>query len=79
MAISEAADGPDRSALRNSEASRNHADCLGSIPLALLRVEYLRYDHGRDARWLLLRPWVWIPRVFQISWTLLGLLLSLLL
>ena len=79
MAISAAADGADRSALRNTEASRNHADCLGSISLALLRVEYLRYDHGRDARWLLMRPWVWIPRVFQISWTLLGLLLSLLL
>ena len=42
-------------------------------------MEYLRYNHGRDARWLLLRPWLWVPRVFQISWTLLGLLLSLLL
>ena len=39
----------------------------------------LRYAPGRDARWLLLRPWISIPRLFQIIWALTGLVVSLLL
>jgi len=39
----------------------------------------LRYSPGRDARWLLLRPWISIPRLFQIIWALTGLVVSLLL
>jgi len=38
----------------------------------------IRYAPGRDARWLLLRPWIAIPRAIQIFWALIGLLLSLL-
>ena len=38
----------------------------------------VRYNPGRDARWLLLRPWISVPRVFQIVWALSGLVLSLL-
>ena len=40
--------------------------------------EPLRYQPGRDARWLLLRPWVYLPRALQIGWALLGMVLSLL-
>ena len=39
----------------------------------------MRYSPGQDARWLLLRPWISIPRVFQIVWALTGLVVSLLL
>ena len=42
-------------------------------------MESLRYNPGRDVRWLLLRPWIGIPRLIQIFWALLGLMLSLLL
>lgn len=38
-----------------------------------------RYQPGRDARWLLLRPWIVIPRLIQILWALLGLVVSVLL
>ena len=38
----------------------------------------LRYDPSRDARWLLLRPWLSIPRLVQILWALLSLGLNLL-
>ena len=38
----------------------------------------LRYDPSRDARWLLLRPWLSIPRLIQILWALLSLGLKLL-
>ena len=41
--------------------------------------ERMRYAPGKDARWLLLRPWIYLPRVFQIIWALTGLVLSLLL
>ena len=39
----------------------------------------MRYAPGKDARWLLLRPWIYLPRVFQIIWALTGLVVSLLL
>ena len=39
----------------------------------------MRYSPGKDARWLLLRPWIYLPRVIQIIWALTGLLVSLLL
>ena len=39
----------------------------------------MRYDPGRDLRWLLLRPWVAIPRLIQVLLTLTGLVLVLLL
>ncbi|WP_114991544.1 AarF/ABC1/UbiB kinase family protein [Synechococcus sp. UW179A] len=42
-------------------------------------MDSLRYNPGRDVRWLLLRPWIGIPRLIQIFWALLGLMLSLLL
>ena len=42
-------------------------------------MDSLRYNPGRDVRWLLLRPWIGIPRLIQIFWALLGLVLSLLL
>ena len=38
----------------------------------------LRYQPGRDSRWLLFRPWVALPRILHIIWALLGLMLSLL-
>ena len=38
----------------------------------------MRYDPGRDLRWLLLRPWVGVPRLIQVLWTLGGLVLVLL-
>ncbi|WP_170953832.1 AarF/ABC1/UbiB kinase family protein [Synechococcus sp. UW105] len=38
----------------------------------------LRYQPGRDSRWLLFRPWVALPRILHITWALLGLMLSLL-
>ena len=41
-------------------------------------MESVRYNPGRDARWLLLRPWIAVPRVFEIVWALSGLVLSLL-
>ncbi|MFM7087453.1 MAG: ABC1 kinase family protein [Cyanobium sp.] len=37
----------------------------------------LRYDPAADRRWLLLRPWIWIPRLLVILWTLGSLALSL--
>jgi predicted unusual protein kinase regulating ubiquinone biosynthesis (AarF/ABC1/UbiB family) len=37
----------------------------------------LRYDPAADRRWLLLRPWIWIPRLVVILWTLGSLALSL--
>ena len=46
---------------------------------APLRLESLRYNPGRDARWLLLRPWIGSPRLIQILWALVGLVLSVLL
>ena len=39
----------------------------------------MHYNPGRDFRWLLLRPWVLIPRLLQVLWTLGGLVLILLL
>ena len=39
----------------------------------------MRYAPGKDARWLLLRPWIYLPRVVQIIWALTGLFVSLLL
>ena len=39
----------------------------------------MQYNSGRDFRWLLLRPWVFIPRLLQVLWTLGGLVLVLLL
>ena len=41
--------------------------------------ESLRYQPGRDALWLLIRPWIVVPRLIQILWAMLGLVLSLLL
>ena len=38
----------------------------------------MQYNPGRDFRWLLLRPWVLIPRLIQVLWTLGGLVLVLL-
>ncbi|OUW49132.1 MAG: hypothetical protein CBD47_02195 [Synechococcus sp. TMED187] len=38
----------------------------------------MRYQPGRDSRWLLFRPWVALPRILHITWALLGLMLSLL-
>ena len=38
----------------------------------------MQYNPGRDFRWLLLRPWVFIPRLLQVLWTLGGLVLVLL-
>ena len=38
----------------------------------------MRYDPGRDLRWLLLRPWVSIPRFVHVVWSLAGLVLVLL-
>ncbi len=39
----------------------------------------MRYDPGRDMRWLLLRPWIAIPRLIHVLWSLGGLVLVLLL
>ena len=39
----------------------------------------MRYSPGKAARWLLLRPWIYLPRVIQIIWALTGLVVSLLL
>ncbi len=39
----------------------------------------MRYAPGKDARWLLSRPWIYLPRIFQIIWALTGLVVSLLL
>ncbi|WP_170955734.1 AarF/ABC1/UbiB kinase family protein [Synechococcus sp. UW140] len=38
----------------------------------------LRYQPGRDSRWLLFRPWIALPRILHLIWALLGLMLSLL-
>ena len=38
----------------------------------------MQYNPGRDFRWFLLRPWVLIPRLIQVLWTLGGLVLVLL-
>ena len=37
------------------------------------------YSPGKDARWVLLRLWIYLPRVIQIIWALTGLVVSLLL
>ncbi len=50
----------------------------GSTATGSRQEQPLRYQPGRDARWLLLRPWITIPRLIQITWALLGLLASLL-
>ncbi|MCH1457540.1 MAG: AarF/ABC1/UbiB kinase family protein [Synechococcus sp. MOX_bin73] len=39
----------------------------------------MQYDSGRDFWWLLLRPWIAIPRLIQVLWTLSGLVVVLLL
>ena len=39
----------------------------------------MQYDSGRDFWWLLLRPWIAIPRLIQVLWTLSGLVIVLLL
>ena len=36
----------------------------------------MRYDPWRDLGWLLLRPWVAIPRLVQVLWSLSGLVLA---
>ena len=51
----------------------------GSAAKAMNNSESLRYQPGRDARWLLIRPWIVVPRLIQILWAMLGLVLSLLL
>ncbi len=38
----------------------------------------MRYDPGRDLVWLLLRPWVAIPRLLQLVWSFTGLVLAIL-
>ena len=38
----------------------------------------MRYDPGRDLLWLLLRPWIAIPRLVHVLWSLGGLVLVLL-
>ena len=35
----------------------------------------MRYDPGRDLVWLLLRPWVAIPRLLQLVWSFTGLVI----
>ena len=39
----------------------------------------MQYDSGRDFWWLLLRPWIAIPRLIQVLWTLSGLVIVLML
>ena len=39
----------------------------------------MQYDSGRDFWWLLLRPWIAIPRLIQVLWTLSSLVIVLLL
>ena len=39
----------------------------------------MQYDSGRDFWWLLYRPWIAIPRLIQVLWTLSGLVIVLLL
>ena len=39
----------------------------------------MQYDSGRDFWWLFLRPWIAIPRLIQVLWTLSGLVIVLLL
>ena len=39
----------------------------------------MQYESGRDFWWLLLRPWIAIPRLIQVLWTLSGLVIVLLL
>ena len=38
----------------------------------------MRYDPGRDLVWMLLRPWVAIPRLLQLIWSFTGLVLAIL-
>ena len=38
----------------------------------------MRYSPGRDLVWLLLRPWIALPRLIQVLWSLIGLVLVLL-
>ncbi|WP_038544363.1 AarF/ABC1/UbiB kinase family protein [Synechococcus sp. KORDI-100] len=38
----------------------------------------MAYDPGRDLLWLLLRPWVAVPRLIQVLWSFTGLVLVLL-
>ena len=49
----------------------------GPAPAADRQPPTLRYDPAADRRWLLLRPWIWIPRLLVILWTLGSLALSL--
>ena len=37
----------------------------------------MRYGPGRDLVWLLLRPWIALPRLIQVLWSLIGLVLVL--
>ena len=37
----------------------------------------MRYSPGRDLVWLLLRPWIALPRLIQVLWSLIGLVLVL--
>ena len=39
----------------------------------------MQYNSGRDFWWLFLRPWIAIPRLIQVLWTLIGLVIVLLL
>jgi predicted unusual protein kinase regulating ubiquinone biosynthesis (AarF/ABC1/UbiB family) len=39
----------------------------------------MQYDSGRDFWWLFFRPWIAIPRLIQVLWTLSGLVVVLLL
>lgn len=39
----------------------------------------MRYSPGRDLVWLLLRPWIALPRLIQVLWSLIGLVLVLVL
>ena len=39
----------------------------------------MQYDSGRDFWWLFFRPWIAIPRLIQVLWTLSGLVLVLVL
>ena len=38
----------------------------------------MAYNPGRDLVWLMLRPWVAVPRLIQVLWSLSGLILVLL-
>ena len=48
-----------------------------AVPASDLHQASPGYDPVADRRWLLLRPWIWIPRLLVILWTLGSLALSL--